>query len=1248
MSNKRAKRRTNPFVGPRPFLPGEPLFGRDREISELRNLLVAERIVALYSPSGAGKTSLVQAGLIPKMQESGFHVLPVIRVNQPPIGANDGSTNRYLESALRSLDEHLSEAEQQTSDDIDHLRLADYLVNRPRPADTPATDLLIFDQFEEILTLDPTDGDAKTEFFTQVGEALRGEERWALFSFREDHLAGLDPFLPLIPTRLATSFRLEFLSREAAVEAIQGTASEGGVEFTEEAAEQLVTDLSRVRVQQPDRSVEERPGPDIEPVQLQVVCHRLWNQLADDRNQIDLELVKTHGDVSDALGGFYAESIAAVAKKTSLPERALRAWFDEHLITKQGIRGQVVWELGQSTGLSDAAIRELIDTHLVRAESRRGATWLELAHDRLIDPVRANNDAWYQANLNALQQQARLWQSQDRAPGYLLAGEALTQAEQWAADNPGSLAAIDREFLDDSLDQRKLQDAERRDLEAAQRLAKEAQARQQAEEAARREAEQRVSEQAVAATKARRWLWVTAAVATLAMIAAVVSFVFYRQTQAAREEAEVQRNTAVALATTVASERQRADEQIQRYTIERLADEVPDQVAQRQDELAALLARQAFLQDEAAGGVAPAATNQAFHEALGVPYFSRILPGQEGVVNVVAFSPNGQFMVSGGTDGTIRFWNLKDPAPAAPTLLPGPEPESPIRSLAFSPDGQDLATGSGDGKVRLWHLEGSAEPVILPTGSELPVRSVAFSPDGKRLASGSGDGRVRLWKLADLSAEPVVLTRHEGPVITIAFSPDGQKVASGSGDATVQVWDLADPHCSPVLLEGHEDSVQSVTFIPDEMTLASGSDDSIVRLWKLTESAPAAAPVVLEHEAAVQSVAFSPDGKTLASGSSDDTVQLWDLANLTTEPVVLGHEDAVQSVVFSPDGKTLVSGSDDGSVRLWDLTDAEPADPVVLSGHVDPVQSVAFSPDGKFLASGSADGSVRLWDRDATSATSNILDGDDGSVSTERLSELVCDMVGRSLSLEEWRQFVGAETPYVATCPNLPDGRLIEARELAAAGDREQAAKAYENATALAVATPNAALNSEICASGVDDTFAQIVLPACERAVELAPGDSGVRDRRGLARALTGDAPGAIADFASVAARAEEGGDPALIEERQEWMAALLDGRNPFDDETLRNRSRIDTPPVSPPDLTGCGCPGCARDVVLNVTAHWDPGRLQPRPSAPIDHLKHQAIEDLAEHEGRWLSRLRIVRLCTAVGEEAAASAAASRQGRDP
>ena len=80
----------NPYIGPRAFQTGEKLYGRERELRELLNFLLSQRIVLLYSPSGAGKTSLVQAGLIPSLRSRGFSILPVIRVNldsTPPDGS---------------------------------------------------------------------------------------------------------------------------------------------------------------------------------------------------------------------------------------------------------------------------------------------------------------------------------------------------------------------------------------------------------------------------------------------------------------------------------------------------------------------------------------------------------------------------------------------------------------------------------------------------------------------------------------------------------------------------------------------------------------------------------------------------------------------------------------------------------------------------------------------------------------------------------------------------------------------------------------------------------------------------------------------------------------------------------------------------------------------------------------------------------------------------------------------------------
>ncbi|MBV8075222.1 MAG: ATP-binding protein [Planctomycetaceae bacterium] len=176
--------RTCPFVGPRPFQIGEPLFGRDREVPKLLDLVIAERIVLLFSPSGAGKTSLIQAGLIPALREEGFHDLPVIRVGLPPSAkakpAAEVRPNRYVQSVLASLTvqppEGTDERAVPLTDPGDSLepalrRCAEALTSqgdgrRPRL-------VLIFDQFEEILTTDPTDRAAKGVFFDQLGAALK-------------------------------------------------------------------------------------------------------------------------------------------------------------------------------------------------------------------------------------------------------------------------------------------------------------------------------------------------------------------------------------------------------------------------------------------------------------------------------------------------------------------------------------------------------------------------------------------------------------------------------------------------------------------------------------------------------------------------------------------------------------------------------------------------------------------------------------------------------------------------------------------------------------------------------------------------------------------------------------------------------------------------------------------------------------------------------------------------------------------
>lgn len=360
----------------------------------------------------------------------------------------------------------------------------------------------------------------------------------------------------------------------------------------------------------------------------------------------------------------------------------------------------------------------------------------------------------------------------------------------------------------------------------------------------------------------------------------------------------------------------------------------------------------------------------------------QVLTGHENIVTSVAYSPDGNQLASGSDDGTIRLWDLSDPVPKQ-LVLRGHEDW--VGSVAFSPDGRQLASGGGDQTIRLWDLsDPTAEPRAL-TGYESFVFSVAFSPDGEQLASGNYDGTIGLWNLSDPTAEPQVLRSHEAEIFSVAFSPDGGKLASGSWDRTIRLWDLGDPMAEPQTLIGHLDVVFSVAFSPDGEQLASGSGDGTIRLWDLSD--PAVEPWVLtNHEAPVNSVAFSPDGRQLASGSSDGTIRLWDLSDPAAEPLVLrGHDNFVTSVAYSPDGEQLASGSLDGTIRLWDLSDPA-VEPLALHGHEDWVNSVSFSPDGEQLASGSPDQTIRLWDLGDPTAEPLVLAGHDNVVNSVAFS----------------------------------------------------------------------------------------------------------------------------------------------------------------------------------------------------------------------------------------------------------------------
>jgi hypothetical protein len=436
-----------PYVGPRAFRPGETLYGRNREAAELMDVLVAERIVLCHSPSGAGKTSLIQAELLPRLEKAGFAVYGPARVGSALGEGTPAGANRYVLSALLGMEKERDErlrakigkgeapASAQT-EPIPVARLAgmtfaEYL--ELRSADDEGRDaVLVFDQFEEILTLDSNDVEAKAEFFRQVGAGLRPRHRWALFAMREEYVAALDPYLHLVPTGLACRYPLTLLDASGARAAIAMPARDRGRPFTDEALDKLVDNL--LRAPQPG-SPEGVRGRWVEPVQLQVVCTRLWQKLPPDTTEIGTEQVGGVDDVDTALADYYAETVARVAAETRVKERDVRRWFDRALISG-GVRTQVARFGENAYGLNEDAVRALVDAYLVRREERRASLWYELAHDRLMAPVKSDNARWFAETASAAQRQAAIWIGTRRAATALLRGRDIEAAERWVKENP--------------------------------------------------------------------------------------------------------------------------------------------------------------------------------------------------------------------------------------------------------------------------------------------------------------------------------------------------------------------------------------------------------------------------------------------------------------------------------------------------------------------------------------------------------------------------------------------------------------------------------------------------------------------------------------------------------------------------------------------------------------------------------------------------------------------------------------------
>ncbi|MFJ5924952.1 trypsin-like peptidase domain-containing protein [Kitasatospora sp. NPDC092948] len=950
-------RDVSPYRALEPFTAEHAHWFRGREDAVrqvLAGLAGGRRVVLLLGPSGSGKSSLVQAGVLPALAAGRLpgsdrwrQVLTrpgpdlpaaLARAGRPP--AEAGGTGANTPGG--------------TADGVRESRV-----------------VLVVDQFEEILA--PSAGPQALHALAWITAAIRSNATLSvILVMRDDFYPRLSALAPdLLEAALQARGVLNVpatLSTSDLDAIVTGPARDLDTSFDPGLAEQIIADVLALNPRTagtPDAPVTVLPL-------LEVALTRLWERRLDHDGRLTHDAYRRIGAVTGALTDWCDTAL----RELTTPQRQIARRILTALVrpadaslnipaARQQLPLGELRELATDNATPDAlrAVDEVLavlSRHRIvttdrvhdsgRPDGVEGTAVAELVHDALIrdwDTLRrwVEQDLRFHDWLHRARQQHTRWQ-EHRNPQDLPTGTLLAEGTDWSNHRrlPGG--------LDDFL--------------AAGRH------RQQA-----------------AARRSQRLNTVLATALALALIASGVAFWQQQSAVAARQ---------IAVAAQQVANAQRLTAQSRQLAAQSAA------LTVSKPELAALLAVAAYNTSPTAEAAAALSAGAHF------PLRRRLSVSSTGGVDSVEFSRDGH-LVTGSSGNTVQLWDVT--TGKATGSLPGDPGSRSATSAAFSPDGHTVGTASAHGAVQLWDTTtGRTETLTHDAGT---TSAVVFSPDGRTLATGGKDGQVQLWDTAtgkatatpprhtdvvwsvvfspnghtlatggesgpvqlwDMVTGKTTFTGQRGRVWSVAFSPDGRTLATSGENGFVRLWDTA-TGAGLATFTGYTGIERSVAFSHDGRTLAIGCDDGIVRFWDTTVGTTAAATAtVASHTGAVRSVAFSDDDHTLATGGEDGSARLWDTDAIKAVTTFTGHISSVRSVAFGPGGHTLATASSDGSVRLWDATTGKTTATLVLTpvtDNIESVESAVFSPDGRILAIASIDGSVRLWDP-ATNRTTDLID----------------------------------------------------------------------------------------------------------------------------------------------------------------------------------------------------------------------------------------------------------------------------------
>jgi WD40 repeat protein/transcriptional regulator with XRE-family HTH domain len=994
-----------PYRGLAAFTPqdAEWFFGRERATAALVERIfeqVGRGPLMLVAPSGAGKSSLLNAGLVPALRRGD---LPMPGADRWPVvllTPTSRPLDELLERTAKALGGDLGITAEEVRDNpaalLDAVRaMSDEPVsdepmtgeqatapgNRRPPPPRP---VLIVDQFEELFTLcsDVEERHAFVRVLRTLATAGPAPDAHVpavvVLGLRADFTGSCLSLPELTPVLTHGLFVLAPMSVTELRESITRPAELAGVTLQPGLVPLLLRDAG-LR-DEPETALDGTArGTGIGTHEtpsgaLPLVSHAL---LATWQRRTDSALTVDGYERAGGIQGAIARTAENVfARLYPAEQKTIRRILSRLVLVADGAgatrrrmsRAALMEQLGEADGTA-AALDAFVRARLITLDSDT----VQITHEALLHAWPRLRD-WIHADRAGLllhQQLAHAaaeWGREERDPSALYRGSRLDTVRSWADESDGwSLLGPGEEAF----------------LRASQ-----------AEEDSRRR-------QAGRQVRLRQYTLATLVV--LLGLALTAGGLAYQQREAALDQERVARSQALAVRSA--------------------------SLAGGQPEASMLLAEAAYRADTTAEARGALLSTQS-------QPFSARLRGHRGPVNTVAFAPDDRTLATGSSDGTVTLRSAGgDHRKLATFTVPGR-----VRSVAFSPDGRILAATSTDGPVTLWDVAGRRRTAFLsastkgaravafdPRGGALAVAAVdgtvqlwdtgrpprhtasltghvgtvhalSYAPDGRTLVSAGADRTVRLWD-TDRARRLDVLRGHTDEVLGVAFSPDGRQVVSGGIDRTVRLWDVRDPRDGrpTATFTGNNDDINAVAYTPDGAAVVGAVGDGTTRLWDVRSGRQTL--VLAGHTDYVMGVAvtsdgallatagfdksvvlwelggpvltarpftevwqavYSPDGKLLATADADHTVRLWDARSHRLLERLTGHTETVFSVAFSPDSRTLASAGSDGTIRLWDVAARKHL--ATLTGHIGEVFSVAFAPDGKTLASAGADRTLRLWD----------------------------------------------------------------------------------------------------------------------------------------------------------------------------------------------------------------------------------------------------------------------------------------------